>query len=377
MWKHDTRTSVSGVVRVRYRCGTPGCRRHVTVCGQIRDRAAEARRLHDFFTNLAALVPALGVARARDHARATSGVSLATASRAISHGRIPQESRHRGDRWYYAVIESALRSYAASHRKESQHLTPSMPPPPDVSSMDPELLWLLLSRARGIASLVIGLSRPEFGQLAPTAFPSWIDCGARNVDPRRYLFPSSRFRCAATIIDSLPWTVVSEVPSTSWDDHTARAWLSRYTSPSWEEDAAPHRIQEWFEDYFDINGPPFEVHRPPVVESELALDVLRREVLAALRLRAAPRDGDAEAGIGYWLDTGVDGSLMRIRITRRARVIGEAAIKRDATTAANTSKLRVLYQDEGDEVPSLEVGGSAIPQRARGGPNEELADQLV
>src|SRR5690606_808243 len=139
------------------------------------------------------LTPLVGIVRARDRAIEASGIHFTTASRYLARGVIGSEvRRYRGEADYYSMVEQVMRVYALAQRKQNDFPThDARRPDPPVRKVDDGLLWLLLSRARGIAALVLGLPRPTFGETTPAAFPSWIDRGARGIDPMREFFPPS------------------------------------------------------------------------------------------------------------------------------------------------------------------------------------------
>lgn len=188
----------------------------------------EERRRTEFFSNLVALYPSLGIARARDRARAASSVSRATASRLVRSGRIPAEYRtedHPPDR--YDLLERVMKLYSAQSSRKPE-------PPPAVTEqssagldlVERRTFWLVLSRVRGLAALIRGPSSGSSGRLED--FPSWIDLGARDADAMREYYPLSLAACARFAEKEVVQHVLEQTPPCWWSSLESWRWLSRW-----------------------------------------------------------------------------------------------------------------------------------------------------
>jgi hypothetical protein len=219
----------------------------------------------------------------------------------------------------------------------------------------------------------MGLPRPAFGAVAPTAFPSWIDRGARGVDPQREFFPLSRHACAREIGHGLERTLLTDTPDGYWDSQGARIWLRTRV-------AAPPQPDE--EDWLGPDLEELDRDPPPVPDPAAALRIVRREVLDADRLDAEGQEerGDHEA-LRYWLESAKAGTILRVRITVGGRVVGRAEAKLEAPdgVADNAAELRLEAEDHDGKTTMLVVGGErvSIPWRATAGADAELAKRLL
>lgn len=375
-------------MRVRLRCANSDCGRRITTSGQTRDPGVEADRRRRFYRILAALAPMVGIPRARDAAIAATDVSVPSASRYVSAGVIgPEVRRSRGSTEYYEMVEQAMCAYSLSQRKQTsfpEHA--SSEGLPELARISPDLVWLLLSRARGLAALVLGLPRPRFGAPAPAAFPSWVDRGARGVDPQRDFFPMSRHTCARATVDRLSRTLRDETPDGYWDSASAEHWLRAnlthpmtLLSPNQRRWLRRHWYlpEEWL-------GPELELlehDAPPVLDPVPALRVLRRELRHADGLEAHATEEEVDEGLRYWIDTRPVGVALRVLVTSGGRVVGRAACRLEEPewTAGSATELRFVTEnrEEGSTTFDLAAAKVILPWRVMEGANDELAKRVV
>lgn len=375
-------------MRVRVRCAGSTCGYRFTVSGGVRDWQAEAERRRAFFDALATLTPLVGIVRARDRAVVTTGTHFTTASRKLAGGVIgPDVRRYRGSADYYSMVEQVVRVYGLAQRRQNDFpiCDPRRPDPP-VRKIDNGLFWLLLSRARGIAALVLGLPRPSFGEPAPAAFPSWIDRGARGVDPMRGFYPLSRHACAAEIIERLHQTVVAETPNGYWASPGASDWLRTKVAPM---TLLSHTAQRHAGADAQLRGAAwwgpgveeFDVEPPPVPEPTMALRILNREILYAKRLSASALAESVDEGLRYWVELAGAGNVVRVRVTHGGRTVGraEARLTKPFRIADNAAELRLVKEDQDAKNVKLAVGRGKfmIPWRSTAGADHELAGRLV
>lgn len=376
-------------MRVRVRCAVSTCGHRFTVSGGIRNSAAEADRRRAFFESLIALIPLVGIVRARDRAIETSQIHLTTASRHVAKGVIGAKlRRYRGAADHYYMVEQVMRVYGLARRKQSDFPNPKpMRSNPPLKKVEPGLVWLLLSRARGIAALVLGLPRPTFGEAAPSGFPSWIDRGARGVDPQRAFYPRSRHACAAETVERLHGSVVAETPDGYWASPAARDWLRTrllpptalltHTERGRLRAAGVLPDEEWW-------GPSLEMleeEPPPVPDPSLVLGLLKRDILHARHLAAAALMEDVDEGLRYWVETTKSGTVLRVRVTLGGRTVGraEAELEKRFRIADNAAELRLDAEDRNAKAVKLVVGRErlTLPGRSTGGPDHELAKRLI
>ncbi len=376
-------------MRVRVRCAGTACGHRFTVSGGVRNAKAEAERRRAFFETLIALTPLVGIARARDRAIEASGIHFTTASRHLARGVIGSEFRqYRGEVGYYSVLEQVVRVYGLAHRRQSDFPARDLKrPDPALKKVHQHLLWLLLSRARGIAALVLGLPQPEFGEPAPAAFPSWIDRGARGIDPLRRHFPPSRHSCATEILEYLHRTLVAETPDGYWNSLAARDWLRTKVVPAmslvshgeqrlWGRGAEPQHADRWDSYVEGLNQDP-----PPVPDPSLVFRLLDREVREARRLSADALVESVDDGLGYWVETTGTGTVLGVRVTLGRRTVGraEAQVAKPFREADNAARLRLIAEDRKGNMVKLIVGRERVnlPWRSPAGADYELMEQLV
>jgi hypothetical protein len=376
LWQHDQSLSKTGLLRVRAKCASSGCGHRFTIAGRVRDWQAEAERRGTFFDSLAVLTPLVGIVRARDRAIETSEIHFTTASHNLAEGTIGSEfRRYREAAEYYSMVEHVVRVYGLSQRKQSDFPKhdPARPDPP-VDEVEPDLLWLLLSRARGIAALVTGLPRPAFGEAAPSTFPSWIDRGAGGVDPLRRFFPPSRHVCALEIVEHIHRTVVAETPEGYWGSHGARDWLrTKLRSPEGLLRMDKERWQPSLEE--------LDQDRPPVTDPVMVLRILRREILHAKQLAADAFTESVDDRLRYWVETAAMGNVLRVRVTLGGRSVGraEARLPTPCRTDDNAARLQLDVEDHNAEAVKLVVGQEKVvlPWREMAGADNALAERLV
>jgi hypothetical protein len=389
-WKHDQRVSKAGVLRVRVRCANPECGRRLTVTGGIRDRRAEIERRVAFFHSLAALTPLVGIVRARDRAIETSGINFTTGSHSLAKGTIGAGLRRYGKEAddYYSMVEQVVRVYGLGQRKQTDFPTRNpLGRNPPVKKVEPALLWLLLSRARGIAALVLELPRPAFGETAPSAFPSWIDRGARGADPLRTFFPPSRHACASEILEHLHRTMVAETPDGYWASPEASDWLRMELLPPTSQLTLAERSrtlansqneeeERWEPDLEELTRKP-----PPVPDPTMVLRLVKREIQHAQHLAAEALKENVDDGLRYWVEVTQSGGGLSVRVTRGGRTVGraEARLEKRFRKADNAAELRRVAEDRKAKTVTLVVGGQKviIPWRPAAGIDPDLAGRLV
>lgn len=375
-------------MRVRVRCAGTACGHRFTVSGGVRNAEAEAERRRAFLESLIALTPLVGIARARNRAIEASGIHFTTASRYLARGVIGSEFRqYRGEADYYSMVEQVMRAYALAHRKQDDFpRRDARRPDPALKRVHHHLLWLLLSRARGIAALVLGLPQPAFGEPVPAAFPSWIDRGARGIDPLRRYFPPSRHSCATEILERLPQSVVAETPDGYWASPAAGDWLRTKVVPMSQlsrgerrrlgTGAQPHHTERW-----EPNVEGLEQDPPPVQDPSLVLQLLDREVREARRLSAAALVESVDDGLRYWVETTGTGTVLGVRVTLGRRTVGraEAQVTKPFRKADNAARLRLVAEDRKGSMVKLLVGRERVnlPWRLPAEADSELMEQLV
>lgn len=377
-------------MRVRVRCAGPACGHRFTVSGGVRIPEAEAERRRAFFETLIALTPLVGIARARDRAIEASGIHFTTASRHLARGVIGSEFRqYPEEAGYFSMLEQVMRVYGLAHRRQSDFPAGDPKrPEPAFMKVHHHLLWLLLSRARGIAALVLGLPKPAYGEPLPAAFPSWIDRGARGIDPLRRYFPPSRHSCATEILERLHRTVVAETTDGYWASPDARDWLRTKLLPPTallaQTERTRLRANGLSPEDEGWRGPDLEeLYRepPPVPDPTVVLRPVERDILHAKHLAATALIENVDEGLRYWVDTTQAGTVLRVRVTLGRRTVGraEATLEKRYRTADNAAELLLDSQDRKAKAVKLLVGWDrlTLPWRSTDGPDHELATRLV
>lgn len=327
--------------------------------GRRRDPAAERAARIPFYRTLATVYDGMGLPRARNHAREVAGISAATASRLIGMGWVPRAyldgtcSPKR-----LAFLDQCMQVYAAAYSRKSSRvgrLAAQAGGRSWFSSLNLKgcrkrfalEFWRAVSRARGIAAMVVGWDRATFGQPVPQVYPSWIDRFAPDADELRAYYPPSSWRVMEICTQSVVKDVCKSMRGggrwwpdeiTRWMDWWAHHWFEdtyvlRYEEEPWNQSLQAEKDE--FNGALSIDqvaeharAYPYPI---PVTDVEAFVERLV-EHLCQMKLRAdglggerhLVQDREIDRGYTYWLYQRAR-EEPEVMVCRGRRILGRCA----------------------------------------------------